>query len=108
MQACEQACELCGRQVEEVTKHHLIPRTRHKNKKNKKDFTRGDVKGRLVYLCRPCHKQIHTVLTNKELERDYNTLEALRAHPELRAFCAWVAKRPADTFVRSRRAARRS
>lgn len=108
MQAGEQACELCRRAVDEVTKHHLIPRTRHKNKKNKKDFSRDDVRGRLVYLCRPCHKQIHTVLTNKELERDYNTLEALRTRPEIRAFCTWIAKRPAGTFVRSRKPGRRS
>lgn len=101
-------CELCHRRVDEVTKHHLIPRTRHKNKKNKKDFTRDEVKGRLIHLCRPCHKQVHTVLTNKELERHYNTLEALRMHPEIQAFCAWVAKRPGGIFVRSRKSGRRS
>ncbi|WP_089936922.1 hypothetical protein [Candidatus Entotheonella palauensis] len=100
-------CELCRREVGEVTKHHLILRTRHKNKKNKKDFARDDVKSRLADLCRPCHKQIHTVLTNKELERHYNSLEALRSHPDIRQFCVWIAKRPADTFVRSRRPAHR-
>ncbi len=98
-------CELCRREVSEVTRHHLIPRTRHKNKKNKKDFTRDEVRGRLVDLCRPCHKQIHTTLTNKELERHYNTLEALRSHPDIMQFCAWIAKRPEDTYVRSRKPA---
>ena len=101
-------CALCRRAVEEVTKHHLIPRTRHKNKKNKKDFTREDVKSRLVELCRPCHKQVHTVFTNKELERRYNTLEALRAHPDIQRFCAWLAKRPEGAYVRSRKPMRRS
>jgi hypothetical protein len=102
------ACELCGREVSEVTKHHLIPRARHKNKKNKKDFTRDEVRGRLIDLCGPCHKQVHTVLTNKELERHYNTLEALRSHPDIMQFCAWLARRPEGIFVRSRRPGRRS
>lgn len=101
-------CELCRREMGEVTKHHLIPRTRHKNKKNKKDFARDDVKSRLVDLCRPCHKQIHTTLTNKELERHYNTLDALRSHPDIQQFCAWIAKRPEGTFVRSRKPVRGS
>ena len=101
-------CALCRRDMEEVTKHHLIPRTRHKNKKNKKDFTREDVKSRLVELCRPCHKQVHTVLTNKELERHYNTVEALQAHPDMQRFCAWLAKRPEGAYVRSRKPTRRS
>jgi hypothetical protein len=48
------------------------------------------------------------VLTNKELERDYNTLEALRCHPDIMQFCAWLARRPAGTFVRSRKPGRRS
>jgi len=62
------ACELCRREVSEVTTHYLIPHTRHKSKKNKKEFTRDRVKGRPVDLCRPCHKRVH-MLTNKEAEQ---------------------------------------
>jgi len=66
------------------------------------------VKSRLVELCRPCHKQVHTVLTNKELERHYNTVEALQGHPDMQRFCAWLAKRPEGAYVRSRKPTRRS
>lgn len=59
-------CEFCRREVGDVTTHHLIPRTRHK--KNKKNFTRDDFKGRPVDLCRACHKQVHQ-LTNKEAKQ---------------------------------------
>ncbi len=38
-----QACALCRRRVSRMTRHHLIPRTRHKNKKTKKVFTRKEV-----------------------------------------------------------------
>jgi hypothetical protein len=48
------------------------------------------------------------VLTNKELERHYNRLEALRSHPDIMQFCAWLARRPAGTSVRSRKPGRRS
>lgn len=41
-----------------------------------------------------CHNEIHATLTEAELARDYNTPEALRAHPRLAKFIAWVRKRP--------------
>lgn len=92
-------CSLCGRRVSELTKHHLIPRTRHKNKRNKRVFERAEVRSRTVDVCRPCHKNIHAVLTNKELEREYNTLEALQAHPDIRRFSDWVASKPVDAYI---------
>jgi len=92
-------CELCGRDVSEITTHHLIPRTRHKNKRNKREFARSEVRGRTIEVCRPCHKNSHAVLSNKELERSYNTLEALQGHPDIRKFSEWVASRPPDAHV---------
>lgn len=89
-------CGLCGRTVERLTRHHLVPRTRHKNKKNKKTFDRQEIH-RTVGLCPPCHRHIHAVLDNKELERDYNTLEALRSHPDVERFVTWVSKKPHGT-----------
>jgi len=93
-------CELCGRQVDEITRHHLIPRTRHKNKRNKRKFDREDVKTRTIDVCRPCHKNIHAVLSNKELERDYNTLDALKTQSDVRRFSEWVASKAPDTHIR--------
>lgn len=95
-------CELCGRDVGEITTHHLIPRTRHRNRRNKRDFDRTDVKTRTIDVCRPCHKNIHATLDNKELERDYNTLDALKAHPDIQRFSQWVAAKPPDAHVRVR------
>lgn len=96
-------CELCGRAVDEVTKHHLIPRTRHANKRNKKTFDRKEVKERVAWLCRPCHKQIHAVFSEKELERRFNTLEAIRAHPEAAKFIEWLKDKPGGLTVTVRR-----
>lgn len=94
-------CEMCKREAASLTKHHLIPKTRHKNKKNKKNFSRQEVKERLAMLCRNCHSAIHKFLTNKELEYDYNTLEALLAHPEISKFVMWLQKQPPGARVRT-------
>jgi hypothetical protein len=85
-------CPICGR-FETLTRHHLIPRTRHHNRKNKRDFDR-DIVQQTAGICRPCHSQIHAILTEKELEREWNTIERLRAHPEIQRFGEWISKKP--------------
>lgn len=87
-------CEMCDREVDETSQHHLIPQTRHSNKKNKKLFDRKEVKERKVDLCQPCHSKIHSVFTEKELERTYNTLEIIQSHPEIVKFIVWIQKHP--------------
>lgn len=95
-------CELCGR-AERLSKHHLIPQSRHHNKRNKKQFSREDVRQRIAWLCRPCHSNLHALLDNKELEREYNTIERLSRHPGVARFSAWISKRPPGTKVPIRR-----
>ncbi|MEZ5714725.1 MAG: HNH endonuclease [Paracoccaceae bacterium] len=78
-------CPLCGRPIPEgvpQSRHHLIPRLR------------GGKGGETVLLHAICHAEIHATLSETELARDYNTIEALRAHPRLAKFIAWVARRP--------------
>jgi len=107
-------CELCGREVATLTRHHLIPRTRHSNKRNKREFERADVKTRIAWVCRPCHNHIHALFTEKQLEREFNRLEDLRAHPDVARFVAWIRNKPdgfrpanqASTAKREERAAR--
>lgn len=88
-------CELCGRNVSGLTRHHLIPRTRHANKRNKRDFGRHEVKHRLAWFCRPCHNHVHALFTEKTLEREFNTLTSLAAHPDVERFVAWIRRKPA-------------
>jgi 5-methylcytosine-specific restriction endonuclease McrA len=85
-------CAICGR-AEILTRHHLIPRTRHPNKRNKRDFPR-DLVRQTVGICRPCHSQIHAVLSEKELEREWNTVKRLLEHPEIAKFARWIATKP--------------
>lgn len=59
-----------------------------------------------VHLHRICHRQIHAVLTEGELARQYSTIETLLAHPQLQVFVTWVKSKPDDFFVATRKSAR--
>lgn len=86
-------CELCDRPVPELTEHHLVPRQYTKRR-------RLDP-GPTVMLCRPCHKQIHTLFDNHTLAKELNTLDRLKAHPQMQTFLAWVQKQRPDKKIRS-------
>lgn len=87
-------CELCGRTVALLTKHHLIPKARHANKRNQREFDRHEVKHRLAWFCRPCHSHVHALFTEKTLEREFNTLASLAAHPGVAKFVGWIHTKP--------------
>ena len=78
-------CPLCDRPIPPdvpQSRHHLVPRLR------------GGKGGETVLLHQICHNEIHATLSETELAREYNTPEALRAHPRLAKFLRWVSKRP--------------
>ena len=77
-------CELCRREMEKLTIHHLIPRQYSKRKKIKI----GDT----VNICSPCHRQIHSLFNNKILAQELNTIEALENEPKMKKFLSWVKK----------------
>ena len=86
----DSACFLCGRPLgRRVEWHHPLPRSRG---------------GRETVPVHPiCHRAIHAVLSNKELERQYVTAEALRAHADIARFIAWVADKDPDFHAPTRR-----
>ena len=92
-------CELCARGPMELTRHHLIPRTRHSNRRNRRDFDRQEIRERVAWLCRPCHSNLHVHLSTKELETDYNRIELLAAHPDVARFTSWIRRKPIGTTV---------
>ncbi|MBY0504350.1 MAG: hypothetical protein K2X03_10585 [Bryobacteraceae bacterium] len=87
-------CELCGRDGPPLTRHHLIPKTRHPNPRTKRDFSREE-RHQVIWLCRPCHSQIHALFTEKELARDFRGLPELAGHPEVARFVEWIRGKPA-------------
>lgn len=97
--ASAQACELCGRVQLPLTRHHLIPQSRHNKARTKRKFDKQEMKHEIAYLCRACHSQVHAVLSNQQLAQQYYHIEDLRAHPEIARFAAWIANKPAGLKV---------
>ncbi|MEM8841769.1 MAG: HNH endonuclease [Pseudomonadota bacterium] len=90
-------CPLCLRPIPAAAKqslHHLVPKLK------------GGKGGAVVRLHQICHNEIHATLTEAELTRDWNTIEALHNHPRLAKFIAWVARKP-PTFHRRSAGGRR-
>jgi hypothetical protein len=76
-------CPLCGREMirdgKTVDEHHLVPKS---------------MGGReTVSLHRICHQKVHSVLTERELAKDWFTVEKLKQHPEIQKFIKWVKKK---------------
>jgi Fe-S oxidoreductase len=77
-----------------MSRHHLIPRTRHHNKKTKKTFQHSQL-DETVNICRACHRQVHALFSEKTLERLYNHIETITSHPEIAKFIDWIKDKPA-------------
>lgn len=77
-------CELCQREMESLTVHHLIPRQYLKRKKI--------AASPIINICSACHKQIHALFDNKQLARELNSLDKLKQEPKMQKFLAWVKK----------------
>ena len=88
-------CQLCSRDVPQLTEHHLVPRQFTKRKKLDP--------GETIEICPACHRQIHTLFSNRQLAQELNTLDRLQQHPEMQNFLVWVRKQDPERRVRVRR-----
>lgn len=82
-------CPLCERKIPASQRdaHHLIPKSKG---------------GRHTeYLHRICHRQIHALFTESELAKQFNSVEALLAHPDMAVFVAWIKNKPDDFMERT-------
>ncbi len=90
----ELICPLCERKIPPSQRdaHHLVPKSKG---------------GRHTeYLHRICHRQIHALLTETELARQFNSVDALLTHPDVALFVAWVKTKPDDFMERTRKSQR--
>lgn len=88
-------CELCERQMDKLTVHHLIPRQKTKRKKADPGAT--------INICSGCHKQIHTLFDNTRLAIDLNSIETLKNEPQMQKFISWVKKQAPNRRVKVER-----
>jgi predicted DNA-binding protein (UPF0278 family) len=45
-----------------------------------------------------CHSKVHAVLSEKELQRYYHTIERLQEQEEIAKFIKWVSKKPPEFY----------
>ena len=83
-------CFLCGRPLgRRIEWHHPVPKSRG---------------GRDVSPVHPiCHRTIHATLDNRTLAEAYASADALRAHPDIARFLAWIADKDPDFHAPTRR-----
>ena len=81
-------CPICLHEYapSEVNKHHLVPKSRGGRE--------------TIPLCKPCHNMIHAVYTEKELERNFSTVDELLAAENLQSWIEWVRKRKPTARIR--------
>ena len=85
-------CGLCKRESLRFTSHHLTPRSR------------GGRFGPRVKLCPTCHRQLHAMFSEATLAKELNSIEALRANPEVANYLRWARHQKGPTSFRVHRA----
>ena len=93
----DRKCELCGRCVDRVTLHHLLPRSQGRRRNIKATELPT------AWLCGACHRQLHTLFTNKELAQNFTSIAQLRAEPRVARFVEWIARQDPNKRVKVRR-----
>lgn len=51
-------------------------------------------------ICRTCHRQIHSLFTNKQLEKELNSVEALKENLDIQKYLSWVKDKNPDRYFR--------
>ena len=88
-------CSICERSTPEncIEKHHTIPKSR------------GGKETKMV--CCSCGEMIHQLISLKELKITYNSIKALKSHPDMKTWIKWISKKPNDFSVCMSRKKRR-
>jgi hypothetical protein len=96
-------CAICGREGLALTRHHLLPQCRQNKPRFQRRHSREEGLRRIALLCRACHSFVHSLLSEKELEQQYNTVNLLLSHPEVQRFSQWLSNKPAGYQPLSRK-----
>jgi len=80
-------CPICERDMwkgPSIDKHHFIPKCRGGKETE--------------YLHKVCHRKIHSIWSNKELEKTYNDPNTVIIHPEMEKFIKWIKNKEPDFY----------
>ena len=85
-------CPICDRDMwkgPSIDEHHLVPKCR------------GGRQTKLMHKI--CHRKIHSIWTEKELEKEYSDPQKIREHEEMQKFIKWVKKKEPDFYDKNER-----
>jgi len=84
-------CPLCRIEypLAQTSEHHLTPASRGGRHEHKER------------ICNNCHRQIHALFTNKELERVFDSLGSLRNAGPMRRYLKWAKKHGGSGKIRA-------
>lgn len=89
-------CPVCARPNFYPSDHHMVPKSRG---------------GRATEtICRDCHKAVHALFSNKDLEKTYHTVDALLGNEAFAKMVKFIAKQDPtrkQAFKRSKDSQRR-
>ena len=88
-------CELCRRDVNRYTVHHLIPKAR------------GGKLGPTAQLCATCHRQLHALFSESTLAGELHSIELLQANPQVHSYLKWARRQKNGANFPVRRARER-
>lgn len=84
-------CELCDRDMERLTTHHLVPKMK------------GGKHGPQARICPTCHRQVHALFSEGTLARKLNSIDALKTDPQIGNYLSWVRKRGDNSHFKVRK-----
>lgn len=96
-------CQYCNRFVRILQTHHIIPKLmlRRMNYKKRKELRRTSKI--TVRLCRDCHRQIHSMFTNKELKNQFNDMNKITETKEFKKYLSFIVEKPEGTITHAKR-----
>lgn len=80
-------CPICDRPMikgPSIDKHHMVPKCRGGKETH--------------FLHKICHRKIHSIWTEKELEKTYNNAEIIKENEEIQKFIKWVSKKDPEFY----------
>jgi len=86
-------CQICQRETpqEHLEKHHLVPKAKHGAKLD------------TIFVCCSCGNQLHLLFSNKELAKEYNTIEKILSSEKIQKWIKWIRNKPNDFSVCARK-----
>jgi len=82
-------CQICQRETPEhyLEKHHLVPKAKHGASLDS------------IIVCKNCGDILHQLFTNKELAKEYNTLDKILKNEKIKKWVKWIQNKPNDFSV---------